>query len=122
LKNIVIVFYNNEYHGLLALINTINNRYFILKIYTLNKILSIFILVVCITFDCFVQFDTIFFRQYPEKLVITLFQSEVRKHGIGITPSQVQDFKRISTLDYASQAKKFTVLSFDYDILVHQQA
>jgi len=52
--------------------------------------------------------------------VIILFQSEVRKHGIRITPSQVQDFKWMSTLDYASQAKKFIGLSFEYDILVHQ--
>jgi len=97
-----------------------DKRFFILKLYTLNKILSWVTLVVCITFECLAQFDTIFFRQYPEKLVIILFQSEVRKHGIRITPSQVQDFKWMSTLDYASQAKKFIGLSFEYDILVHQ--
>ena len=87
-----------------------------MKIYTLNKILSIVILVVCITFDCLAQFDTTCYRQYPEKLVITLFQSVVREHDIRIKQSQVQDFKSVSTLDYASQAKNFTGLSFDYDI------
>lgn len=73
-------------------------------------------------FNCFLvnnafsQHDTTYYKQYPLKLVVTLYQSLIREHNIQFSQDNIADTLGVSTLNYASQAKSFTGLAFDYDL------
>ena len=83
----------------------------------INKVLFLIAIFNCVLINnVFSQHDTTYYKQYPHKLVLTLYQSLIREHNIQFSQDNSSDSLGISTLNYASQAKSFTGLAFDYDL------
>jgi hypothetical protein len=81
-----------------------------------NKFVFFIVLVLGNVIEICAQHDTTFYQQYPQKLVVTLHQSVARENIISISQDRIADKNGLTSLRFASQAKNFTGIAFDYDI------